>query len=229
MKIIGLLGGMSWESTAVYYRLINEGIRASEGGLRSARCVLWSVDFAPLEELQRAGRWDEIEAILVDAGRRLQAAGASFLVLCTNTMHRVADPLEQALDIELLHIADVAALEARGRGLRRVGLLGTRFTMEQRFYQERLSNHGLEVLIPDPPQRAVVHRVIYEELCRGRLEGDSRRAIEDIIHDLASRGAEGVILGCTELPMLLDLDALQIPALDTTQLHAAAAIARSLT
>lgn len=228
MKTIGLLGGMSWESTAEYYRLINEAVRTREGGLRSARCVLWSVDFAPLEAQQREGRWDEIGDTLVDAGQRLSRAGASFVVLCTNTMHRVADRLEQALDIELLHIADVAAAAARSQGLQRVGLLGTRFTMEQGFYRDRLTSHGLTVLIPDAPQRAVVHRVIYEELCMGRLEGDSRRAVEDIIHDLASRGAEGVILGCTELPMLLDPDELQIPILDTTQLHAAAAVARSL-
>ncbi len=228
MKTIGLLGGMSWESTSVYYQAINEAVRARRGGLCSAQCVLWSVDFAPLEVLQREERWEEIAEILIAAGRRLQEAGASFLVLCTNTMHRVADPISEALEIELIHIADVAALAARGAGMERVGLLGTRFTMEQDFYRESLERHGLSVLIPEAPERAVVHRVIYEGLCRGRIEPDSRRALEDIVEDLAARGAQGVILGCTELPLLLDPAQSALPLLDTTHLHAAAAVDRSL-
>lgn len=228
MKTIGLLGGMSWESTSVYYQAINEAVRARRGGLCSAQCVLWSVDFAPLEVLQREERWEEIAEILIAAGRRLQEAGASFLVLCTNTMHRVADPISEALEIELIHIADVAALAARGAGMERVGLLGTRFTMEQDFYRENLERHGLSVRIPEAPERAVVHRVIYEELCRGRIEPDSRRALEGIVEDLAARGAQGVILGCTELPLLLDPAQCALPLLDTTHLHAAAAVDRSL-
>ena len=204
MKVIGLLGGMSWESSAEYYRIVNQRVRDRLGGLHSARCLMWSFDFAEIEALQHAGRWDEAAGLLVEAARRLERGGADFLVLCTNTMHRMADELQAAVELPLLHIADPTAERIKAAGLRRVGLLGTAFTMEQDFYKGRLvARHGLEVLVPDARDRALVHRVIYDELVRGVVEPSSRAAYRDIIGRLVSRGAEAVILGCTEIMLLV--------------------------
>jgi aspartate racemase len=204
MKTIGLLGGMSWESTVPYYRTINRVVGETLGGLHSARIVLFSVDFQEIEEHQHAGRWAEAGEILVAAGRAVQRAGADFVVLCTNTMHKVATQIEAAVELPLLHIADATATRVKAAGSRRVGLLGTRFTMEEEFYRGRLErSHGLEVLVPGPEERETVHRVIYEELCRGQVRDESRREYQRIVGELAGRGAEGVILGCTEIGLLL--------------------------
>jgi aspartate racemase len=224
MKTIGLIGGMSWESTVPYYRHINETIRARLGGLHSARAVLYSVDFHDIEQLQRAGDWDTAGQVLADAARRLQAAGADGIVLCTNTMHKVAPAIEAACPLPLLHIADPTALAIRAAGLRTVGLLGTRFTMEQDFYSDRLrQRHGLEVLTPAMEDRATVHRIIYEELCVGIVSDASRREYRRIIGQLAARGAQGVILGCTEIGLLVGEQDTALPLFDTTALHACSA------
>ena len=229
MKTIGLIGGMSWESTLPYYRHINEAIKARLGGLHSARLVLYSVDFHEIEQLQRSGDWQRAGALLGEAAASLERAGAEFLVLCTNTMHKVADAIEQAVSIPLLHIADPTATAIRSAGLQRVGLLGTRFTMEQPFYRERLeSRHGIQVLVPDEADRQLVHRVIYEELCLGTVREESRLAYREVIARLVAQGAQAVILGCTEIGLLVgDADA-TVPLFDTTLLHARAAAERAL-
>jgi aspartate racemase len=229
MKTIGLIGGMSWESTVPYYRVINETVKARLGGLHSARLVLYSVDFHDIEQLQHAGDWDAAARILADAARSLQAAGAQFIVLCTNTMHKVADRNEAAVSIPLLHIADPTAEEIRRAGHHTVGLLGTRFTMEQAFYRDRLSErHGLRVLVPEAADRETVHRVIYEELCLGVIRPSSRQAYRRILADLAARGAQAVILGCTEISLLVDASDSAVPLFDTTALHARAAALEAL-
>lgn len=229
MKTIGLIGGMSWESTVPYYRLINEGVKQRLGGLHSARLVLYSVDFHDIERLQHADRWDEAGTLLADVGRALQSAGADILVLCTNTMHKVAPAIEAAVDIPLLHIADPTAAAIRQTGLRTAGLLGTRFTMEQDFYRGRLeARHGLRVLIPDAADRDIVHRVIYEELCLGVTRESSRAAYREIIGRLVAQGAEGIILGCTEIGLLVKPEDAPVPLFDTTALHAASAVAMAL-
>jgi aspartate racemase len=228
MKTIGLIGGMSWESTAVYYSLINREVQKRLGGVHSARIVMVSVDFADLEELQRAGRWAEATKLMVDAGRTLARAGAELLLICTNTMHRMANEVEQGAGIPLLHICDPAARKAKAEGLSCVALLGTAYTMEQSFYKDRLRSHGLDVMVPGEADRAVVHRVIYEELVCGKIEPASRRAHREIIARLAARGAEGVVLGCTELPLLVKPEDSAIPLFDTTELHALAAVELAL-
>lgn len=229
MKRLGLLGGMSWESTLTYYRLINEGVRDRLGGLHSAELVLYSVDFERIERLQRAGQWDAGGVTLATAARALESAGAEALVLCTNTMHKVAPAVEAAAGIPLLHIADATAAAVRHDGLGRVGLLGTRFTMEQDFYRGRLeARHGLEILVPDAPDRRELHRVIYEELCRGRVEAGSRERLRRVISRLADRGAEGIILGCTEIGLLITPAECDLPLFDTTRIHAEAAALRAL-
>ena len=224
MKTIGLIGGMSWESTASYYRLINQAVKARLGGLHSASLVLHSVDFAAIEQLQRAGDWDTAGARLAQAARGLQLAGAGALLICANTMHKVAPAIESAVQIPLLHVVDATAAAVRQAGVRRVGLLGTRFTMEQPFYVERLQQQGLEVLLPDPDDRAMVHRVIYEELCQGRVLADSRDDYRRVMGALVAQGAEGIILGCTELALLVDAGDTAVPLFDTTELHAQAAV-----
>ncbi len=225
MKTIGLIGGMSWESTVPYYREINELVRLRLGGLHSARVALYSVDFADIEPLQRKDRWDEAGEALARAGRAVAAAGADFIVLCTNTMHRVAPAIEAAVPIPLLHIADPTADAVKRAGIRTIGLLGTRFTMEQDFYRERLQRrHGLEVLVPEAEGREVVHRVIYEELCRGVVSKESRERYREVIDGLVRKGAAGVILGCTEIAMLVSPSDSSVPVFDTTRLHAAAAV-----
>ncbi|HZF13492.1 MAG TPA: aspartate/glutamate racemase family protein [Thermoanaerobaculia bacterium] len=223
MKTIGLLGGMSWESTVPYYRLINQRVGERLGGLHSAKIVLYSVDFHEIEVLQHADRWEEAGELLAAGARSLERAGADFLVLCTNTMHRVAGAIEAAVRLPLLHIADATAAEIARAGMRRVGLLGTRFTMEQEFYSGRLQEHGLEVLTPGAKDRALVHRVIYEELCRGEILPASRREYERIVESLVEVGAEGVILGCTEISLLVPPGSSEIPLFDTTAIHARAA------
>jgi aspartate racemase len=221
MKTIGLLGGMSWESTVPYYRIINETIRDRLGGLHSARVVLYSVDFDDIERLQRAGDWEAAGRILALAARSVQAAGADFLVLCTNTMHRVAPTIEAAVTIPLLHIADPTAEVVKAAGFRTVGFLGTRFTMEQPFYRERLQDrHGLELLVPEAGERAQVHRVIFQELCLGKIRAESRDLFRGIMAGLEQRGAQAIILGCTEIAMLVSQTDASVPLFDTTAIHA---------
>lgn len=228
MKTIGLLGGMSWESTQTYYRLLNEGVKTRLGGLHSAKIVLYSVDFADIEALQHKGDWGATARILSDAALSLEKAGADFLVIGTNTMHKVAPEIEQVLRIPLLHIADATAKILSRDGISRVGLLGTRFTMEQAFYRERLENAGIDVVIPDEPQRHLIHRVIYEELCLGQIVADSRRAYLEVVDSLAERGAEAVILGCTEIGLLIRQADTPVPLYDTTGIHAAQAVELAL-
>ncbi|WP_417567810.1 aspartate/glutamate racemase family protein [Marinobacter sp.] len=228
MKTIGLLGGMSWESTQTYYRLINEGIKARLGGLHSAKLVLYSVDFAEIEALQHQGDWPATADILSAAALSLQKAGADFLVIGTNTMHKVAPEIEQAIRIPLLHIADATAKVLARDGIRRVGLLGTQFTMEQAFYRHRLEEAGVEVMTPDEAQRQEVHRVIYEELCRGEIDPASRKAYLDIVASLSERGAQAVILGCTEIGLLIRQADTYVPLYDTTEIHAAQAVEQAL-
>ena len=228
-KTIGLIGGMSWVSTVPYYEIINETVNAELGGLHSARLLLYSVDFAEIEALQHGGRWEEAGDLLADAARRLAVAGADFLVLCTNTMHRVAARIEAAVDIPLLHIADATAAVIAADSLHRVGLIGTRFTMEEPFYRDRLAErHGLDVLVPDAGERETVHRVIYEELCRAEIRADSRGAFVTIANGLVARGAQGLILGCTEVGLLLEPGAVAVPLYDTARLHAQAAARHAL-
>ncbi len=221
MKTIGLIGGMSWESTVPYYRLINETVAARLGGLHSARLVLYSVDFHDIERLQHAGDWVAAGELLAQAARSLQAAGADVLVLCTNTMHKVAAQIEAAVSIPLFHIADPTATEIRAAGHRCVGLLGTRFTMEQGFYRDRLAErHGLQVLVPEAGDCEIVHRVIYEELCLGRVVPASRAEYRRVMASLVARGAEAIILGCTEIGLLVDGSDASVPLFDTTGIHA---------
>jgi len=228
MKTIGLLGGMSWESTQTYYRLINEGVKTRLGGLHSAKLVLFSVDFAEIEALQHKGDWAATADILSDAALSLEDAGADFLVIGTNTMHKVAPEIEQAIRIPLLHIADATAQVLKQDGITRVGLLGTRFTMEQAFYRDRLEDAGIKVITPDEPQRDEIHRVIYEELCRGEINPQSRSAYLDIIASLSDRGAQAVILGCTEIGLLISQADTDVPLYDTTAIHAAQAVEDAL-
>ena len=224
LRRIGLLGGMSWESTALYYRLVNEDVRRRLGGFHSARLVLASVDFAEVEAMQSAGDWAAAGALLADEARAVQAAGAECLVLCTNTMHKVADVIEAAIDIPLLHLADVTADAVRGAGLERVALLGTRFTMEQPFYADRLRSHGIDVLVPEGDDLALVHDVIYDELVLGVVRDESRAAYADVVGRLVDRGARGVVLGCTEIELLIGPDDVEVPVFATTALHARAAV-----
>jgi len=221
LKTIGLIGGMSWESTIPYYREINETVKERLGGLHSAKVILYSVDFHDIERLQKAGDWQAAGEALAVAARSLEAAGADFLVLCTNTMHRVASDIEAAVHIPLIHIADPAAAAVRRAGFTKVGLLGTHFTMEQDFYRDRLHDrHGLEVLIPPPEDREIIHRIIFDELCLGRVLPGSRAEYRRIMAELAARGAQAIILGCTEISMLVGPHDSDIPLFDTTSIHA---------
>jgi aspartate racemase len=228
MKTIGLLGGMSWESTALYYRLINEGVKQRLGGLHSARIALVSVDFHEIEQMQHSGDWEGSGVALAHAAQHVQAAGADFLLICTNTMHKLAPQIEAAIDIPLLHLADATARTILDAGLSTVGLLGTAYTMEQEFYRGRLAQHGLTVLVPPADDRALVHRVIYDELVVGDVREDSRAQYVRIIDDLAARGAEGVVEGCTEIGMLVQQRHTLVPLFDTTVLHANAAVEMAL-
>ncbi len=225
MRTVGLIGGMSWESSLTYYQRINTLVKERLGGLHSARLVLYSVDFQVIETLQRGGRWDEAGQQLADAGRALRAAGAECLLICTNTMHKVAETVESSAGLPLLHIADTTGDAIRAAGLGRIGLLGTRFTMEEAFYRERLrERHGIDVIPPEEADRARVHAIIYEELCLGRLLDTSRAELLAIVDRLAAQGAQGVVLGCTELPLLVQPAQCALPLFDTTELHARAAV-----
>jgi aspartate racemase len=228
MLTIGMLGGMSWESSAEYYRLVNEFVRDRLGGLHSARCVLVSVDFAEIERLQATGAWDKAAAVLARAARQVEAGGADLLVLCTNTMHKVAAQVQAAVTIPLLDLADVTAEAVLAAGLTTVGLLGTAFTMEQAFYRDRLASHGLTVLVPDRQDRAAVHAIIYDELCQGIVLDSSRDRYREVIARLTAAGAEGVILGCTEIELLITQADTPVPVFPTTRLHAQAAVERAL-
>lgn len=228
METIGLIGGMSWESTQTYYQLINQKVRDELGGLHSARLVLYSVDFAEIETLQHQGDWAATGEILGAAGKALAAAGADFIVLCTNTMHKVADSIEKASGLPMLHIADATADALHRDGIDCVGLLGTKFTMEQAFYKERLENRGIRVLVPDDAQREFVHTVIYDELCRGIIRQASKQGYLKVLDSLAARGAQGVILGCTEIGLLVQQADTAIPLYDTTRIHAEQAVAHAL-
>ncbi len=227
-RVIGMLGGMSWESSAQYYRLANELVRERLGGLHSARVVLASVDFADIEALQVAGRWDEAGQLLAEAATGLEAGGAELLLICTNTMHKVADQVQAAVRIPLLHLGDATAAAVTRAGLRTVGLLVTAVTMEQDFYRDRLTGHGLRVLIPPPEDRAEVHRIIYDELCLGVVREESRQAYRNVITRLVQAGAEGVILGCTEIELLITDTDNPVPVFPTTRLHVEAAVDASL-
>lgn len=228
MKTIGLIGGMSWESTQTYYRLINQHVKEQLGGLHSARLVLYSVDFAEIEALQHKGDWGATAEILQSAAQSVEKAGADFIVLCTNTMHKVAPQLEEAVLAPLLHIADATASALLADGIKCVGLLGTRFTMEQTFYRERLEANGIEVLIPDESQRTMIHSVIYDELCQGVISPQSKAEYLHVVASLAHRGAQGVILGCTEIGLLIENGDTHVRLYDTTELHAVQAVRLAL-
>jgi aspartate racemase len=229
MRVIGLIGGMSWESSAEYYRIVNEAVKERLGGLHSARVAMYSVDFDEVEACQREDRWADAAGVLSDAAQRVERAGAACLLLCTNTMHRLADELQAAVGIPLLHIADATADAVREAGISKVGLLGTRYTMEQAFYRGRLEDRfGLQVVVPGEADREQVNRVIYEELCRGKVLDDSRRAYLSVIDRMKAEGAEGVILGCTEIPLLIRPDDVDLPVFDTTRIHALKAVSFSL-
>lgn len=223
-RTLGIIGGMSWESTESYYRLINEGIKAELGSLHSADLLIHSVDFAPIGELQAQGAWDEMGAILANSGKRLQAAGAQGLLIATNTMHKVIDDVQAATNLPIIHIADATAKAIQAQGLTKIALLGTQFTMTQDFYKQRLIEAGLQVLIPENDARAEVHRIIYDELCQGQFLDSSRQYYSQVIKDLANKGAEGVILGCTEIGLLIQQADSPIAVFDTTAIHAAAAV-----
>lgn len=225
MKIIGLIGGMSWESSAEYYRIINETVRDRLGGQHSAKSLMFTVDFHDIERLQHEGRWDEASQEMIDGAQRLERGGADFIVLCTNTMHKLAPSIESNVTIPLLHIADATAENIKQTGIKRVGLLGTRFTMEESFYKGRLSEkYGLEVLVPDESGRTVVHDIIYNELCRGKVIDESRKKYQSIMKSVEDQGAEAFILGCTEIGLLIRQEHSALPIFDTTRIHAEKAV-----
>ena len=229
MKTIGLIGGMSWESSIEYYRIINETTKAKLGGLHSAKSMMVSVDFAEIEILQHQGKWTEAAQLLIDAAKNLENGAADFIVLCTNTMHKVADDIQANVNLPLLHIADATAQLVKQAGIQRIGLLGTRFTMEEEFYKGRLSQkYGLSVNIPNAQQREIVHRVIYDELVLGRIEQNSKEQYIDIIRHMIDQGAEGIILGCTEIGLLIHEQDSSVPLFDTTRIHAEAAVEYAL-
>jgi aspartate racemase len=230
VKTIGLIGGMSWESSIEYYRIINEVTKSKLGGLHSAKSVMYSVDFAEIEILQHQNRWQEATALMVSAAQNLERAGADFVVLCTNTMHKLAAEIEANIQVPFLHIADATAEKIQSRGIQKIGLLGTRFTMEQDFYRGRLvEKHGLEVLIPNAEEREVMHRVIYEELCLGIINPESRKQYIKIMNRLVESGAEGIILGCTEIELLVQNGDVTVSLFPTTRIHAEAAVEKATT
>ncbi len=225
MKTIGLIGGMSWESSLVYYRLVNEGVKARLGGLHSAKCVMYSVDFAEIEPLQHGGKWTEATEEMIEAARHVQDGGADFVVLCTNTMHKTADEVQKQISIPLLHIADATAQAVKAHGLGTVGLLGTRFTMEDDFYKGRLTEkHGLEVIVPTEEEREAVHQIIYDELCLGEIAQESKERYKRIMESLVDQRAQGIVLGCTEIGLLVSQEDSSVPVFDTTKIHAKAAV-----
>jgi aspartate racemase len=229
MKTIGLLGGMSWESTLEYYRVINETVKEKLGDFHSAKCVLYSVDFAELERLQHQGRWEEATELMVDAAQKVKNAGADFIVICANTMHKLADDIQNSIHMPLLHIADVTAEKIKAQGVTKVGLLGTKFTMEEDFYRKRLTQkYGLEVIIPEEAERQFIHKILYDEKSIGEMKRLSKDTFKSIIENLAARGAQGVILGCTEIPLLVDEEDYALPLFDTTLIHAQIAVEYAL-
>ncbi|EKO3815819.1 TPA: aspartate/glutamate racemase family protein [Vibrio harveyi] len=229
MKTIGLIGGMSWESTANYYQIINREVKARLGGLHSGKVCLYSVDFAEIETLQHQDRWDDTAIILAQAAKSVEAGGADFILICTNTMHKVADQIQQAVNVPLVHIADATAEQLVMDGIKKVGLLGTRFTMEQDFYKQRLiDKFGVDVVVPSSDDQAIVHDVIYNELCKGEVHDDSRQHYLTIIEKLVEQGAEAVILGCTEIAMLVESQHTDVKLYDTTEIHAKAAVEKAL-
>lgn len=229
MKTIGLLGGMSWESTVEYYRIINETAREKLGGLHSAKIVLNSVDFAEIEFLQRQGRWDEATTLMISAAQQVERGGGDFLLICTNTMHKMAEAIQKQIQIPILHIADATAQEVKKVGCKKIGLLGTKFTMEDTFYKGRLIDpHQLDVVIPNARDRQIIHRIIYDELCLGKIDPDSKSQYIRIMDDLISQGAQGIILGCTEISLLVQQADSTVPLFDTTRIHAEAAFALAM-
>ncbi len=229
MKTIGLLGGMSWESTASYYQALNQGIKTELGGLHSAKICLYSVDFAEIEQLQHQGQWQQTAEILTEAAQKVEAGGADFLLICTNTMHKVADEIQSGISIPILHIADATAEALLADGCTKVGLLGTGFTMQEAFYKQRLQDkYGIEVLVPEESEQEQVHHIIYQELCKGEIKEASRQIYLQVIDLLAEKGAQAVILGCTEIALLVQQNHTQVPLYDTTALHAAKAVELAL-
>ncbi|AQM70471.1 aspartate/glutamate racemase family protein [Vibrio campbellii] len=229
MKTIGLIGGMSWESTAHYYQIINREVKARLGGLHSGKVCLYSVDFAEIETLQHQGRWDDTAIILAQAAKSVEAGGADFILICTNTMHKVADQIQQVVNVPLIHIADTTAEKLVSDGIKKVGLLGTRFTMEQDFYKQRLiDKFGVDVFVPGSDDQTIIHNVIYNELCKGEVRDDSRQHYLAIIEKLVEQGAEAVILGCTEIAMLVEPHHTDVKLYDTTEIHAKAAVEKAL-
>lgn len=229
MKTIGLIGGMSWESSSEYYRLINQQIRAKLGGLHSAKIIMISLDFAEIEKLQRAGKWQEAGNILISAAQKIEKGGADFLLLCTNTMHKLADEVQAKITIPLLHIADVTAQTIQQQKIRHVGLLGTKFTMEQDFYRKRLMDHfGIKVTIPDQDDRQIIHDIIYQELCLGQIQSKSRQQYKNIINKLVANGAAAIILGCTEIMLLIKPSDVSVPIFDTTEIHVKSAVEQAI-
>lgn len=229
MKIIGLIGGMSWESSLEYYRIINEAAKEKLGRFHSAKSLMYSVDFEEIEILQHQGKWDKATELMIDAAQRVEKGGADLVIICTNTMHKMADEVQKSLKIPLLHIADATAEEIKKQGLKKVGLLGTKFTMEEDFYKGRLSEKfGLEVIIPNEEERQLIHNILYSELCLGEIKSQSKEKFIEIIKNLAASGAEGVILGCTEIPLLISQEDCEVPLFDTTRIHARFAVEYAL-
>jgi aspartate racemase len=225
MKTIGMIGGMSWESSLEYYRILNETVKARLGGLHSVRCLMYSVDFAEIEELQHKGKWEDATELMIDAAKRVESGGADFLIICTNTMHKMAEEVQQSINIPLLHIADATAASIKSQEIKKIGLLGTRFTMEEDFYKGRLvEKHKLNVIIPNADERRIVHQVIYDELCKGKIKESSRAKFLEIMKYLVEDGAEGIILGCTEIGLLVKQENSLVPLFDTTKIHAEAAV-----
>lgn len=225
MKTIGMIGGMSWESSLEYYRIVNESVKIKLGGFHSAKCILYSVDFAEIENKQKEGKWQEAATTLISAAQGLELGGADFIILCTNTMHKLADEIQANINIPFLHIADATGRKIVAEGRKKIGLLGTRYTMEEDFYKDRLrQTHGLEVIIPGDKERAEIHRVIYEELVLGKITQESKKIYLSTIDQLIHEGAEGIILGCTEIGLLVQSSDVRIPLFDTTRIHAEAAV-----
>ncbi|WP_010199831.1 aspartate/glutamate racemase family protein [Bacillus sp. m3-13] len=228
MKVIGLIGGMSWESSVEYYRIINQEVKRRLGGLHSAKCLLYSVDFDEIERYQSGGAWDKAGEVLGDAARSLEMGGADFIVICTNTMHKVVNEIQSKITIPLLHIADATAAQIKEKGINSVGLLGTRYTMEQDFYKSRLEMNGIKVIVPSEQEREIINKVIYEELCLGKIQEKSRDYYKKVIHGLIESGAKGIILGCTEIGLLVKPGDSDVPLFDTAYIHALEAVNMSL-
>ena len=225
MKIIGLIGGMSWESSLEYYRIINETVKSILGGLHSAKCIMYSVDFEEIEVLQHENRWDELTDIMVEIAKTLKNAGADFIIICTNTMHKMAEDIEEKAKIKVLHIAEVTGKEIIKKDFKKIGLLGTNFTMEQDFYKKVLKNSfDIDIIIPNEKERKIIHKIIYDELCKGIINEESKSQYIKIINNLALSGAEGIVLGCTEIPLLIKQGDVNIPIFDTTAIHSISAI-----